>query len=450
MSSIQTSLRFNASTSFQNGRATAFLRYVQSPTLKTIYGGDYLHSVILHVVEPPLFWNPFVLSFRNGLLRAEAQQCFGFLLSELLCLPCKGGAPYLSIAQDDSIQATFLNSTSYEVRTIGQKLKHIVSAFYSAGEEDSGFGPGGRHDNDFVDFREIAIHPTADELLSKEEPFLRVAQSVDSPGNEEKRLGYHLDNQFRLLRQDMLLELRQELQIIFGEQKGRRKGIVVDGFTLLGVTCGDQKKPLPWGLRLQCTSDLPQLANVKLKDPKEPKERREFLIQNRNIFKHQSLTCLIIDGEIISFPTIHREVDDLAQKPPIVTLQFIDRASTSKALLRLKTAKRVKLVQIDTAVFAFEPVLRGLQGLRNMPLVDEILFWKSYSVTRPPLHAPTALIDELERNPTQELRNILGLTKSIKLDESQSTSLLSGLKQRVSLIQGPPGKMAPWINYNNL
>ena len=447
LSSIQTCLRFNASASFQNGPATALLRYVQCPSLKIIHGGNFLHRVILHVVEPPFFWNPFLLSFRNGLLNTEAQQCFGFLLSELLCLPSKGGAPYLPIAQEASIQTSFLNSTSYELRTIGQKIKHIVSAFYSDGEEASECGPGGRHDNDFVDFREIAIHPTADELLSEEQPFLRVARSIDSPENEEKRLGHHLDNQFRLLREDMLSELREELQIVFGKRKGRHRGIVVDGFTLLDVACGDHQKPLLWGLRLQCTSDLPQLANVK---PKGPKERRDLLIQNRNIFKHQSLVCLILDGEIVSFPIIRREVDDLAQKLPVVTLQFTGKANTSKALLRLKTAKRIKLVQIDTAVFAFEPVLKGLQELRNMPLADELLFWKSDSPMSLPSYAPMALIEKIERKPTRDLSSIFDSTKSIRLDDSQTASLLSGLKQKVSLIQGPPGKKGLWLRLDDV
>lgn len=43
-----------------------------------------------------------------------------------------------------------------------------------------------------MDFREIAIHPTADEMLSGEPPFLRLAQSIDVPGNEDKRLAIHL------------------------------------------------------------------------------------------------------------------------------------------------------------------------------------------------------------------------------------------------------------------
>ena len=41
--------------------------------------------------------------------------------------------------------------------------------------------PGGRHDNDHADHREISIMPTADELLSKDRPFFRTADFIDDP-----------------------------------------------------------------------------------------------------------------------------------------------------------------------------------------------------------------------------------------------------------------------------
>jgi len=101
----------------------------------------------------------------------------------------------------------------------GQKIKHIVSTLNSAGGEESESGPGGRHDNDFVDFREVAIHPTADEIISEEQPFLRTADAVEDPTYEGKKLAVHLDNQFRLLREDMLSEMREELSIVSGKKK---------------------------------------------------------------------------------------------------------------------------------------------------------------------------------------------------------------------------------------
>ena len=427
-------MRFNAAPSFQNGPATKLIQYIQCPTLKIILGGNYLHQIVLHIVEPPIFWNPFLLSFRNGSLNADAQQCLGWLLHELICLPTQQSITYRELAQDNSIQRLLLDSSSLEVRTLGQRIKHVLSTFNSPNGEGTDFGPGGRHDNDFTDFREVAILPTADEILSDEEPFLRLAATIDDPENTEKRLVTHLDNQFRLLRDDMLVEMRDELQIIFGKKKGKHRGLIFDGFTVLDVVCGDHRKRHPWRMQLQATTDLRHHFQCK------PKDRKAYLINNRNVFKHQSLTCLVLDGEIIAFPSIDRDVDRLAEKLPIVTLQFTGKISTMKALLRLKTATSVTLVQITTAVFAFEPVLRGLQELKDMPLVDELLFWYPESSIPQPSHAPTTLIGQVENDPTRDLQDLLYTPKSIHLDESQASSLLSGLKQKVSLIQGPPGK----------
>ncbi|KAL6719662.1 hypothetical protein ACLMJK_001583 [Lecanora helva] len=361
----------------------------------------------------------------------------------MVSLPDGAGVPYLAVAQDASIQTRFQSSESAEIRTLGQKVKHIASIFGSTNEPDIASGPGGRHDNDFNDFREIAINPTADELISQEQPFLRAARDIDDPSNKDQRMALHLDNQFRLLREDMLIEMREELQIVFGKKKGRHTGLITDGFSLLDIECGDHenRKPLQWGLQLQCIQDLQQLANLK------PKDRRDYMSANRAIFKHQSLACLIIDGEVISFPTIHRDMDQVAQTPPIITLQFTGKSSTTKSLLKIKQAKHIRLVQIDTAVFAFEPILKGLQQIREIPLVNELLFWEPEDVIHPPSHAPWQLINRLQAQPTQDLQDVLGLSKSVKLDSSQFTSLLSALKQSVSLIQGPPGTIKRVTTY---
>ena len=434
LSAVQTCLRLNPSISFHNGPATTLLRYIQDPDLSTILGGDYIRRVVVHVAKPPIFWNAFLQSFRDGLLESAAQQCFGWLLYQLLYLPLEDVGPYRAVAEDITIQALFLDSPSSDIRNMGQKIKHVLSSLNTPDLDPDEQGPGGRHDNDFVDYREVAIHPTADEIRSVEPPFLRLAEALEDPVTEDKRLAIHLDNQFRLLREDMLAEMRDELLIISGTKKGRHRGIIVEGFNLVDVDCGEARKRLPWGLRLQCISDLPQL--VKLKTEK----RRDFFVADRNIFKHQSIACLIVDGEIVAFPTIHRDIDQLAQKPPIITLQLVGKESTSTSLLKLKTAQHVKLVQIDAAVFAYEPILRGLQGLRDMPLVDELLLWSPESVLTQPQHAPMALIDSLESDPSQDIQGLLQTEQPIRLDESQMKSVLTGLKQRVSLIQGPPGK----------
>lgn len=458
LTAVQSSLRFDPSVSFHNGSASVLIRYIQDPSLKIILGGDYIRQITQAMVEPPIFWNGFVQSFCSRSLDLDAQRCFGWLLHELLSHDPGKSSPYLTVAQDPSILPTLLDSPDFDLRTFGQKIKRLITNLDDEADEH---GPGGRHDNDFSDFREIAIHPTADEIRSKESPFIRLAETLEDPAYKEKRLTVHLDNQFRLLREDLLKELRDELQIIYEEKKGRHRGITVKGFELLDIHCGEPNKRIPWALRLQCLSDLPQLASLKEKKRKEQlprngkkgpeddilatqnKKRKQYLLDNPKLFKHQSLGCLIVDEEIAAFPTIHRDVDQLARNPPIITLLFTGVASTTKSLLKLKTARNVKLVQIDTAVFAYEPVLRGLQEIRDLSLADELLSWTPDSIPVQPSHVPTELINSLEKDPRQDIQGILETPKSIRLDKVQMKSLLTGLKQRLSLIQGPPGESMP-------
>jgi hypothetical protein len=49
------------------------------------------------------------------------------------------------------------------------------------------------------------------------------------------------------------------------------------------------------------------------------------------------------------------------------------------------------------------------------------------------------MIELIGQNWEQDLQDTVGATRNVKLDSAQAQSLLNGLSQRVSLIQGPPG-----------
>jgi len=72
--------------------------------------------------------------------------------------------------------------------------------------------------DDFADFRKITTVLTAAELQSTALPFYRRWTEVKSVPSAE-RLRAHIDNMFRLLREDMLAEIRQELQLSLGIKK---------------------------------------------------------------------------------------------------------------------------------------------------------------------------------------------------------------------------------------
>ncbi|KAF8877917.1 P-loop containing nucleoside triphosphate hydrolase protein [Infundibulicybe gibba] len=392
--------------------------------------GKLLGKVLLSIVEPPLFWSASLEHFAR-VLEDDGQESFAWLLLQLISLPEESAKPYTPLAEDQQVMNQILTSSIPSVRMIGSKIKHVLDVTTVAAPKGE-FSPGGRHDNDFIDFREVSILPTADEIISNELPFLRPSESIEDPNTAENRMAIYLDNQFRLLREDMLAEMREELHIALGRKKGYHRGLVIERLKVLKIHCGPEGKRCKWGIMFQMSTDLPQLKKVK------PNNRKAFFTDHRRIFMHQSLTSLLVDNEIVAFPIINRDEELLARNPPIIILQFEGETSTRKALTKLKLAQNIKLIQIDTAIFSFEPILRAIQRAKKLPLSKELLFWTDGTIPSE-VDSPPSLVDAVVRNPQQELKTLLGTTSSVILDKSQAASLVAGLTQKLSLIQGPPG-----------
>ncbi|TFK48386.1 P-loop containing nucleoside triphosphate hydrolase protein [Heliocybe sulcata] len=432
---LQASMRIDSTATFFNGAAAKLLQAISKSELGEIGGGVYLQQVVLSITEPPIFWRAFKEAFLIGELQGDAQVCFSWLLLQLVLLPSPACDSHRALAHDPAIIDLLINSSHREVRSHAEAIKKVV-ATASVGDANRFLddGPGGRHDNDSHDFHEISILPTADELTSQKPPFLRPCAALDDPSTADKRAAIHIDNQFRLLREDMLYEMREELQLIFGTKKGKHRGLVIDGLVLTGLYGGPENsnKSCKWGLTFRLTFDLPILKGV------EGAQRKDKIDKDRRILKHQSFTCLIVDGEIAAFPTIHRDENLLAMKPPTIVLQFEGTKSTAKALLAIRTARQIRLLQIDTAIFAYEPILQALKETTALPLSDELLFFEGGAINEAP-GQPSSVINAIKQDPLRDLQSLLNTQKPVKLDEAQCRSLLSGLSQSVSLIQGPPG-----------
>lgn len=433
LSALQASVRFDTSVAFCNEDAVSLLRYLQTPSLKAIGSGSVLAQLLLSMVEPPFFWDALTKSFSGGLLNQNASQAFAWLLLQLISLPGKSSSPYLTVARSPDILKAILKSPDGETRILGIKIEHALPLAASELLQDAEVKPGGRHDNDHADYREISIIPTPDELLSKDRPFFRTADFLNDAKTVSSRHGVHLDNQFRLLREDMLVDIRDELKIWTGAKHGRHKGIIVDDLSLAGVEMGTARNRLPWGVVLKTKDELPQLRRIL------PGKRKEYLKDNRHILRQGNIACLCIDGEPAAFPKIHRNEEELIKKPAAITVQFADDPTLCYALSKMKSATDIKLIQLDSAIFAFEPFLQRLQEMNDFPLRDELLHWELGKDIAGPSFQPEELIRDLESRSGRDLKDLLSTEKSVILDESQMNSLCASLRQRVSLVQGPPG-----------
>ncbi|KAF8842005.1 P-loop containing nucleoside triphosphate hydrolase protein [Paxillus ammoniavirescens] len=432
--SVQHAMRSDLNAKFINDLGSTVIEYL----LCANDAGDILDTVLLKILDPPLFWNKFCEEFEKGNLDERAQRVFTQLLVHLLKMENKDTSRYRDFAKKPPILDKLLGSDQPALRAAASLIKEFLSTTplaVTSGPE----GPGGRYDNDHINFRDVSIIPTAEEAQCTKAAFFRHASILDDPDAKETRIEDYLDNTFRLLREDMLHELREELQFILpnkGQKGGQQRGVMIEGLRLVDVYTGADGRHTPYGLVLQCDADLKIFNGVKDED------RKTFLTKGHcgsKFLSNQSLACLLVDGQILSFGTIQRVEELMAKKPPSVVIQVHGEASFTKTLLRLNSTKEIKLVHFNTATDSFEPVLNVLQKTRSVPLADEILFWEKGIPIGSPPNVTTQITVSLARSPLMDIQPLLKTPNSIKLDNWQALSLLAGLNQRVSLIQSPPG-----------
>ncbi|KAE8349886.1 P-loop containing nucleoside triphosphate hydrolase protein [Aspergillus coremiiformis] len=433
-SALHKGMRFSISPEFLDQVIAPFLVYLADPTIKQLCNGKFLQDLLMLIIEPRTLWNALMDTFQARRLSKTGLRGFSWLLVEVLCLPASCQVDLTSDAQKVVQDGSLLQSSVREVRTYGYKVDHMLRVKSCAPSTDPESSPGGRHDNDYPNFRNIAIYPTSKEFLSTARAFYRRADEVASLPIET-RIPAHLDNQFRLLREDMLSEIRDEIQIARGQKKGRRFASLLQSLSLVEIQYGDDIKRLcPCTLAISCQSGLETLTQRPVKD------RAAFLNDTPSYLKHQSFGCLIRGEEIIAFCTLQREVNQLVKQPPVIVLRVIDGGALKKALLYFKLYNDIHFLLVDAPVFAYEPILRCLQEISDLPLSGELLGHRQGDAVATSPIALSSIAERLrETGANANIQGILKNNKEILLDPSQLESFLSGLTQCVSLIQGPPG-----------
>ena len=416
-----------------NDAVAVFLEYIADDSLKQLHSGQLLRDVLRAAVEPPTFWNAFEKHYMQKNLSLVASRGFAWLLLELLTSP--SGFEHLPVLQiAGKAKDSFLNSADAETRSVGYKVQDVLRITASGTILSGSIKPGGRHDNDFEDFRKIAIFPTADELVAKEQPFYLQADAVREI-DKDKQAAAHLDNQFRLLREELLGELRDDIQTARSGKQGKRVSIRLSSLVFHRIDCGSEKRGQA-SIALRCYQGI--------RTPPGAKDvRKQYWERNKTILRHESFGCLLCRSEVVAFATVNRNEDLLAEDPPIVLLRVFGDSAVVKTLVSLKASHQLGLefVLVDTPFFAYEPILRSLQEKTSIPLSTELFGWvENGSIMKSPLPL-NDLIAQIRQREGQSLRKVLGLEKDVILDHSQTESLIAGLLQALSLIQGPPGKI---------
>ncbi|RAH75108.1 AAA family ATPase [Aspergillus aculeatinus CBS 121060] len=429
LEALQNSFRVDSSTEFVNTSAAEFLSYIRNPIIESFGNGQFLRQLVSCITNPRTFWTVFLQAHTSKKLSEHAELSFAWLLLKLFSSP---GCSSDFIDTAENITQSFLDSTFQEVRTIGYRIQNIAKTIRTKVDLDDSYRPGGRHDNDFEDFREISILPTPDEIASVEIPYYRRMCDVYNV-SEAQRAVTHYDNQFRLLREDLLAELRNDLQIARGQKKGRRSAPPVRGLCLTGVGCGTDDRRRTCYLEFACTKGLPHLSSLPKAD------RKKLLDDNPHIFRHQAFGCLLSKMDIVAFVTLDRGSSDLPDDLPTLALVVSGTDALTRVFTCAKMGPAFTFLPVNTPIFAYEPILERLQQVMEFPLSQILLA----SEPKPELLTLddnlATMVGQIQTTNGESLDAILATEMKVSLDDSQLQSLLNGLQQSVSTIQGPPG-----------
>ncbi|RYC54853.1 hypothetical protein CHU98_g11354 [Xylaria longipes] len=436
---LHRALTSNNSPIFINKVVSDLLNYLQDPELERLCDGELLAQILWIVVDPPIFWNNLLRGARNRMLDTKALEGLTWLLLRLTMLPSPQSNDFRATAKSILQEGSLLTSCSPKTERLLRQIKSIVAPFSTPGTgllPTDGPLPGGRHDNDFTNYRDIAILPTRDELLSTERPFYLHASSI-AEADASNRTLMHFDNQFRLLREDMIGDMQEEFRNVTSRQQTRGfRNIFIPKLSFEGCDRVAMMKR-PCTLLLQCEEDILS-ENLEIQGNNTLENRKKAVKRVYAFLKHQSFGCLVSGNNILGFTSIDRNEDQLARNPPRICLRITESDSLEQILRALQRGP-VDYLQLSTPVFAYEPILERLQRRTDIELSIDIL-----GLSEPPQLSPflpRSILDSLQQQQsgTFDLQTLLGLSKSVSLDPSQIEAVIHGLTYQVGLIQGPPG-----------
>lgn len=440
LNGIQAAMRKSFKLDFITTSVAPFLKILQDPQIQFLADGIFLAKIMGAILVPRSLWAELVSLHRDNKLQDAALPAFAWLCVEVV----SSESAALSGHQED-VKAimqgpSLLESESHEVRVFGYRIQKILGTRVGAEAVAQGeHGPGGRHDNDFVDFRDINIYPTNDELLSKERPFLQRLDDVFDPAATppEGRTSAYLGWLFRLLREDMMHELREDLQVATGKIKGRKSPL---SFGLLRIVEGEESGPRfrPHTIILECKRGMEYLGRMTAH------KRNEFLASPSAVFKHGSIGALCLGDSFIGLGSMVKDRLALQGGKTVFGLQMTDGASLAKALAVLCGPKCNELVLyvVNTPTFAYEPVLRRLAQVKELPLDSHIVELGAQGELEQPERMQTRLrsmTEAWESNSKINFQTFLGTKQPLLLGGAQLESMINGLKNPLALIQGPPG-----------
>ena len=351
-----------------------------------------------------------------------------------------------------------------------QKLDHTVREMIESGVDDDNFEslqsaqqamrpPGVRdHDNDKENFRSISIVPTTSELQCQEGAYLPLMGKSEFLENQEAAA---LDRQFRLMREDLLGTVKEELMAEFCIKASQRRRVFPEPMV---VAFGMQPEP-----HLIVRVSLPTRIQKRIQSMKNPAAQDFFesgpgkrvlqkgtlvvLVHNKaqgKLTKKEQNLCLLAVGTIVERkkPMHIAKMTNFnsERKMRVLEVGISFTTESMRAIVPLLQDLKFKkggvsmiqggnggLFNASAGLFSLQPILNALIRMDQVPMCNQLIHLQK---PRTPnlAHGGKSFTD---LNPQ--------IQKAVSTDLSQKQALEEMFKSNIVLVQGPPGTGKTYI-----
>jgi hypothetical protein len=315
--------------------------------------------------------------------------------------------------------------------------------------------PGGRHDNDHRNYRNVRILPTVEELACATKPYLPLASGENR--FIEEPVASLLDSNFRLLREDAVSTMRENIaQSTSGIWKNariidlhleKRGSISVVSFIIRcdsrGKTNWKRSRALMHGSVVAlCRDNIPiRMGTINVREDAwldSPSGPKVGVVFESNEEFNASVE------EMVHNSSIDQLIQNLREELACVKGDNEHRQSLDKRLgVRMCQLIAYDLVEVSKSFFAYQPILKKLQEMDSIPLWEELVGSPSGTILKPDYLPEKITLPKSKDFGAYECTlsewSSSDITKATSLDMSQAEALRHALTARVALIQGPPG-----------
>ncbi|CAK9209133.1 unnamed protein product [Sphagnum troendelagicum] len=214
---LRQALSISFDQTFLNNSVVPVFKYLAHNDLLLGSRQQFLSALLIHIAKVPFLMDKLANDMAKGLLLEEA--VVGRFVLQIISSVGDNGIEVRKLPSIIKLAEILSLSTSPPVQELSKRISIVLNG---TGSSTSSFVqvsiqvpvpvPGGRDSNDHEDYRSISVIPTADEITCKQEPYLIKAVELRKKMGSETAEAFFLDRHFRLLREDIVGKLREELE----------------------------------------------------------------------------------------------------------------------------------------------------------------------------------------------------------------------------------------------